>query len=136
MQAFEARTAIQRRFLVDYEGVFPISLDNQGFSVPKGDTPLWTRLNVTFTPGADVTLGRKTNRRFTRAGILIIQVFTAAESATLLNDQRAQEFLDVYDGETLTSDLWFVEGGIRTAGTDGKWYLQNVVLPFRYSEKK
>lgn len=135
MNPSEVRNLIQTTFI--NAGVFStdyIALDNQGFTPPADDTP-WTRLAIRFNDGRQNTLGKKTNRKFKKQGILFIQVFTISEGATDVNDALAQSSLEVFEGEKLNG-IHFNNGRIRTVGIDEKWWQQNAVLDFTYYEIK
>lgn len=129
MTPTEVRNTIQSRYLDQFTGQFPIALDNQQFDPPVGNK--WTRVSVQFNTGSQDSLGTVLNRKFLRKGILFIQIFTPANTATNANDDLARSSLELFEGEHI-GDLWFVNGRIITIGTDGTWYQQNVVLEFNY----
>jgi len=128
----EARNAIFMRYLNEFNGQFPIALDNQKFTPPDtGDGVKWTRVSVKFNDGTQGSLGQPGNRRFEKYGLLFIQVFTPTEHATNDNDELAEDSLDLFEGVRL-GDLWFNNGRIETVGSDDVWYQQNVVLELTF----
>lgn len=136
MTPSEARNAIMKEYLNQFSGQFPIALDNQPFTPPDPASGVrWTRLSVQFTDGTQDTLGRPANRKFVKEGLLFIQVFTPQFHATNVNDDLAENSLNVFEGVKL-GDLWFNDGRIETVGSDGEWYQQNVVLDFTFEAIK
>lgn len=135
MNIQEARELIQVRFLAS--SIFSasaIALDNQKFTPPDARTA-WARLTIQANDGNQETLGRATNRRFVKRGVLFVQVFTITDGATNENDGLVQECLDLFEGVGL-SGLYFNNGRIRTIGPTDKYYQQNVVFDFTYYEIK
>lgn len=132
----EARNAILARYLNQFDGQFPIALDNQPFTPPEtGEGVKWVRVSVQFTDGTQGSLGVENNRRFEKYGLLFVQVFTPTGHATNDNDELAESSLDLFEGERL-GDLWFNNGRIVTIGSDDEWYQQNVVLELTFTAIK
>lgn len=132
----EVRNAIFTRYLTEFNGQFPIALDNQPFTPPEtGDGVKWVRVSVKFNNGAQSSLGKSGNRKFTKYGLLFIQVFTPTGHATNDNDELAEESLSLFEGERLGS-LWFNNGRILTVGSDDEWYQQNAVLELTFETIK
>lgn len=132
----EARNAIVTRYLTEFSGQFDIALDNQPFAPPEtGENVKWVRVSVKFTGGQQHTLGRATNRKFHKSGILFIQVFTPLGHATNDNDELAEDSLNQFEGVSL-GDIWFYNGRIETIGPDGEWYQQNVTSEFTFEATK
>jgi hypothetical protein len=132
----EARNAIFARYLTEFDGQFPIALDNQPFTPPEtGDGVKWARVSVKFNDGTQSSLGKSGNRKFEKYGLLFVQVFTPTGHATNDNDELAEESLDLFEGERL-GDLWFNNGRIVTVGSDDEWYQQNVVLELTFEAIK
>lgn len=134
MKQVGVRNAIQSQFLQEFNGEFPIELDNQKGGTPP-DNSDWVRLSVRFRTGMRATLGARGNRKFTRSGVATVQVFVPIETATDTIDELSQRILDHFDGETL-GQLWFTECDIRSVGPSGKWFQTNVILPFNFEDIK
>lgn len=132
----EARNAIEIAYLTEFNGQFPIALDNQPFTPPEtGEGVKWVRVNVKFTDGGQSSLGRLGNRKFEKYGLMFVQVFTPTGHATNDNDDLAEDSLNLFEGERL-GDLWFNSGRIVTIGSDDEWYQQHVVLEFTFDAIK
>lgn len=136
MTPTEVRNAIVSRYLTEFNGQFPIALDNQPFTPPEtGEGVKWVRVSVQFNSGTQSSLGRENNRRFDKTGFLFIQVFTPSGHATNDNDNLADDSLNLFEGVRI-NDLWFTDGRIVTIGTDGEWFQQNVTLFLTFSAIK
>jgi hypothetical protein len=128
----EVRNEIMVRFRTEFVGQFPIALDNQKFTKP--DTPTkWARLSIIFNTGSQFSLGKVGNRRFQRLGLVIVQIFTPANSGTNDNDTLAKSVVDLFDGVRI-SDLSLYSGRVTTVGNDGEYYQQNAVIEFDFQE--
>lgn len=127
MTPTQVRNAIMARFIAEFTGRFPIAIDNQEEN--KADT--WVRLTVKFNDGNQSSLGRVSNRKFARKGLIAAQVFTKKNTGTDENDNLSQECLELFDGVRLT-DLHMFNGKIDTVGGGDKYYQQNVVIEFEF----
>lgn len=133
MTPSEARNAIVSRYLVQYNGQFPIATDNLKFTSPNPPEK-WVRVNVKFTEGNQSTLGGIDNRKFLRTGMVFIQVFTPINTSTDENDTLANNSLDLFDGVRL-GQLWLYNGRIQTIGSgSGEFYQQNVIVEFTFED--
>ena len=130
----EAVQAIYLRVLENYSlDDSRIFLDGDGGEEPEGGE--WIRVTVRHTTAPQVTLGRKTNRKFDRNGNIFIQVFTEAESGRESADLLAQEAVDLFEGEGFDGiDILNAES--RETGADGKWYIILVECEFTFEEIK
>ena len=132
MTPAEARNAIVSRYLTEFNGQFPIAIDNREFEAPE--TPeKWTRIAVRFSSGNQSSLGQDGNRKFEKRGLVFIQVFTPSGEGTDNNDSLAKLILDLMDGERL-DNLWLFNGRINTIGNDGAYFQQNIILDFTFEE--
>jgi hypothetical protein len=128
MTLAEARQAILKQYLATFDGVFPIAVDNKRFT----DTEeTWVRVTIKADGGFQSSLGISGNRRYLRTGTIYVQVFTMMNKGTDLNDQYAEESLNVLDGYNIDG-LWTYNGRIQTVGSDSEYYQQNVVIDFEF----
>lgn len=133
----EARNLILQFYLDEFSGIFPIALPNQPFEQPEPAEGIkWVQLDVRFTFGGQDTLGAAGNRKFTNGGLIIVQVRTPNGDATDTNDILAKQSLDLLDSIRLNSNVWTSGGRIITVGTDGEWYLQNVLIDLQFEETR
>jgi hypothetical protein len=132
-----AKNAIVQRYLDEFEGDFPIALPNQPFSPPvPGAGVVWVSLDVRLATGGQDSLGPIGGRRFLSGGVVLAQVSTTSGDATNLNDDTAKAALDLLDGVRLAGGLWTYGGRIVTAGTNGEWYQQNVIVNLQFEETR
>lgn len=133
----EARNLILQLYLDEFSGTFPIALPNQPFEPPEPAEGIkWVQLDVRFTFGGQDTLGAVGKRKFTSGGLIIVQVRTPNGDATNTNDILAKQSLDLLDSIRLNSNLWTSGGRVITVGTDGEWYLQNVLIDLQFEETR
>lgn len=129
MTPTEARNEIMKRYLDNFTGQFPIAVDNKKFDKPDGVK--WVRLTIKFNSGNQDSLGRENNRKFTKQGLIFVQVFTPSNKGTDDNDDLCNSSLNLLDGVRI-NDLWLYRGRIKTIGSDGEFYQQNVVVEFEF----
>ncbi len=129
MTPSEARNEIMKRYLTEFSGQFPIALDNKKFVKPDGTK--WVRLSIQFNSGAQDSLGKVTNRKFVKWGLVFVQVFTPSNKGTNDNDDLCHAALNLLDGVRI-NNLWMYNGKIDTIGSDGEYYQQNVVVDFEF----
>lgn len=131
----EVRNAIIKRFRASFSAV-PMALDNQNFDPPTPSATIkWVRLSVQFVGGRQDSFGKSGNRKFLKSGLLSIQVFTAIDEATNVNDTLCQQVQDLFEGVRI-DDIWFYDGGIRFSGAENEWFQQNVVFDFDFEDVK
>ena len=85
--------------------------------------------------GRQDSFGNSGNRKFLKSGLLSIQVFTAIDEATNVNDTLCQQVQDLFEGVRI-DDIWFYDGGIRFSGAENEWFQQNVVFDFDFEDVK
>jgi hypothetical protein len=132
MTLTEARNAIVTRLIA--AGYFStLSVDNQ-FRDP-GTSAIWARIVVLPNTGRQITLGKTGARRFDTEGVAIIQVFTRANTGTNTNDGLAEQVRDLFDGVSFDG-VWTFGGAVRTIGSDGAYWQQNVEIQFRFEKTR
>lgn len=113
---------------VEWQGV-----DSQ--SPPAADEA-YARIVVRHTNSNQSTFGVSGARRFTRFGLVTVQVFapisqggglTFAENAAIIAR-------DAFEGVGTDSGIWFRNVRIQEIGLSGAWYQMNVVIEFSYDE--
>lgn len=129
MTPTEVRNEIMKKYLDEFTGQFPIALDNKKFEKPDGVK--WVRLTILFNSGNQDSLGNEGNRKFVKRGLIFIQVFTPINKGTNANDDLCNSSLNLLDGVKI-NDLWMYNGRIKTVGSDGEFYHQNVVVEFEF----
>ncbi len=129
MTPVQARNEIEKVYLAEYYGQFPIAIDNKPLDRPNEDT--WVRLSVQFNDGKQSTLGATGNRKFIKYGFIYVQVFTPVNEGTDANDILVENSMNLFDG-TRIQQLWMNNGRVKTVGSDGQFYQQNAVIEFSF----
>lgn len=88
------------------------------------------------TPPDGPTLGGVGGRRFTRAGILIVQVMTPTGDGFTLGDALATVARNAYEGVSTPNGVWFRKVTTKEVGVSGGYYQVNVTGTFEYTETK
>jgi hypothetical protein len=133
----QAKNAIMQLYIDGVAGAFPIALPNQPFAPPApGAGVVWASIDVRLATGGQDSLGAVGQRKFTRGGVVVVQVSTANGHATSLNDDTAQAALGLLDGVRVAADLWTDGGRVVTVGPDGEWYVQNAVVNVQFEETR
>lgn len=104
-------------------------------SPPPSDGP-WARIVVRHATSRQSTFGETGNRRFTRPGLVTVQVFTplTAGGGLSLAEKLAIIARNAFEGRGTASGIWFRNVRIQEIGEDGTWYQMNVLAEFQYDE--
>ncbi len=102
------------------------------------DTDIWARWALDYAAGRQRTLGAAGNRKFEKAGLIYVTVFTPL-GAGLANARDASEIaIAAYEGKRTPGDVWFrnvridSEGHGRGGGGNKSWWTTVVVAEFTY----
>lgn len=110
-----------------------IALDNQKFD-PPDDDEAWARITIQHNDGEQAALGPPPNQFFRRFGLVIIQIFVRAGTATEHLNELCYEALKIYEGQDLDG-IWFRNGRITyVPPQEEKWYQRNVIVEFQYDD--
>lgn len=129
----EAKIAINDRFIAEWEGKTPYTIDNDEFLEPENVA--WTRLTVRNIGGGQSSLGRIGNRRYDRKGIIVVSVFTPVEQGTSEADLLAQAALVLFEG-TRFGGVTVNDGVVKEVGAKNTWYQEVMTAEFSYDEIK
>lgn len=129
MTPIQVRNEIEKAYLAEYNGQFPIAIDNKRLDRPNEDT--WVRLSIQFNDGKQGSFGITGNRKFLKYGFIYVQVFTPANEGTDDNDILVENSMNLFDG-TRIEQLWMYNGKVKTVGSDGQFYQQNAVIEFSF----
>lgn len=101
----------------------------------------WARWTMSHADGAQATLsGPVGSRRFSRAGVILIEVYTPLGAGLKVPYDTAQIALGAYEGKRTPSDVWFRncrivdEGPGR--GENKAWWCTQVAAEFEYETLK
>ena len=113
----------------------PYVLGDEYFD-PSGLDKTWIRIVARMATSRQ-TLGNAGSRRFTRRGLLFIQVFSPSESGTFEGEDIARQLLGLYESVTfdgvccMTGVIFGVPNG-----NDAKWNQIQLNIDFIYHETK
>ena len=100
-----------------------------------GNKP-WARITVRHSRGSQRSFGEAPNRRFTRTGVVTVQVFVpAAKRGLVTGDRLGNVALSAFEGEE-SGDVWFRDAVLTEVGVDGNWYQMNATATFEYDVLK
>lgn len=104
---------------------------------PQPPTP-WARFNVRHATGGQTSLsgGLGLLTRYTRAGTIIVQVFTVGGAGNVVADELVTMILTAFEGKTTTGGLVFRRGRFNEIGQSGDWHQTNVSIDFEYDTVK
>lgn len=95
----------------------------------------WARVTVRHGTGFQATLAGETgNRRFTRPGVVTVQIFTPSGDGLELSDILAIIAARALEGVRTDNGVWFKNVSAPEIGHDGKWFQRNVTADFEYDE--
>ncbi len=116
----------------------PIRVEWQGVdsqTPPPADKP-WARITIRHAISQQSTFGPSGARRFTRSGLVTVQVFTplVAGGGLSLAEKCAIIARDAFEGRSTASGIWFRNARIQEVGRDGAWQQMNITAEFVYDE--
>lgn len=106
-------------------------------TAPPADAP-YARPAIRHGRGAQRTLGTVGNRRFTRIGLVTVQVFAPISRGGGLSLAESLGIIarDAFEGVGTASGIWFRNVRIQEIGADDIWQQFNVIAEFEYDEIK
>lgn len=103
---------------------------------PTFPTP-WARIAAKHNSGNKSSLANANGvSRYTRRGILVVQLFTDGGKGLVSNDEILAIILGAYEGKTTTGGLVFRNCRFQEVGADGPWFQTNFFADFEYDEVK
>jgi len=102
-----------------------------------GDQPhdaAWAQIFIRHNDAFQRTLGPAGSRRFTKLGIVTVQIFVPLETGVglTLMEALAKIAEDAFEGKTTINNIWFRNVRIIEVGVEGPWYQANVLADFEY----
>ena len=113
----------------------PYVLDNESFASDALEVP-WIRITDSLATSKQ-TLGGIGNRKFTRHGILFIQIFAPSNTGQFAAKSLAKSLLGLY--ESVSFDNIKCEAGVIRSipnSNDARWYQLELNVDFFYQEVK
>jgi hypothetical protein len=97
----------------------------------------WARTKVMHNAGRLVSLTGATGlRRYTREGVLVVQLFTLGGKGLVSNDSWVDIILGSFEGKSTAGGVIFKNGRSQEVGQDGPYFQTNVFLDFEYDQIK
>lgn len=98
----------------------------------------WARIVLRYGSSRQATLSPPGQRRFTRTGLVTVQIFTpiSAGGGLSLAEKLGIIARDAFEGKGTSSGIWFQNARIQPIGADGQWEQTNVVVEFQYDEQR
>lgn len=99
---------------------------------------IWARWALDYLTGFQTTMASTGSRKFTKEGLIYINVFTPLGEGLVNARDASQIAIDAYEGKRTPSDVWFrevridSEGHGRGSGKDKSWWTTTVVARFTY----
>lgn len=132
----EARDTILTVFKTAWDAAtppFPVVYQDEPTQKPTTLTP-WARVKVEHVTGRQRTLcGSDGNMRFTREGIMWVQIFSPMGLGQFNSDALAEVILLALEGARFDGGF-FKRVRINEIGSDGAWYCTNVVADFEWDQ--
>lgn len=104
---------------------------------PPGDQP-YARFFIKHSPSTQATFGKVGERRYTRTGLITVQVFAPLSKGGGLSLAEKLGIIarDAFEGRGTDSGIWFRNARIQEIGPSESWYQFNVVVEFQYDEQR
>ena len=114
----------------------PALYENVAGAPPTTQTP-WARATVRFGAGGDASLADSGGKqRFTRNGLLTIQIFIPNGEGLSLGYTLSKIVADAFEGKATASHVWFRKISATPVGPSAEWYMFNVLIEFTFDEVK
>lgn len=139
------RTTARNEMIALFRTAWLANVDSQNvelfFSDVKKTPPdtldAFARITVTHALGEQATLANGTgNRKFSRTGLVTIQIFTKYGEGLVLSDKLAKVAVDAFEGNTTASGIWFRNVTANEIGLTADKFQVNVTADFTYDEIK
>ena len=127
----QAKEIVYQEFISLWAGETEVTLENESFTPANK----YVRITIRQLGSNQRTLGRTGNRKFRRDALVLIQVFTPADTGTGESDRLSKLAANIFEGKRLNG-LSFGSVSSRGVGPSGSWYQALVEAPFDYDEIK
>lgn len=109
---------------------------NKDAEVPSGQDA-WGRATLQHTDGGQGSLAGDSGKvRWTRVGILTVQVFVPSGEGLSQETSVSKIVMDAFEGKKSARGVWFRRVRAREIGPDGQFFQTNVIVEFEYDEIK
>lgn len=133
-----ARETIAETFAaawVTAQPTVPFTLDNELFDPPASGP--WVRLSIQMQAASQDSMGPVGGRKFLRAGTIFVQVFSELDTGTKTHSLLCESAKDIVEGISLGGgELPTYTASVRDLGSDGRWHMSTVAVPFDFQETR
>jgi len=117
---------------------FVVIYDSTRQDIPDENSdplPTWARVVVQHTQGQQSSLSNLSNkRRYTKRGLLTIQLFTPTGDGLQKSDQLVEQFEAAVRNVSTPNGVWFRNVRSSEVGEDGPWFQTNILAEFEYDQ--
>ena len=128
-----ARESIYQHFVTGWGSTSAFTFDGEDFTPPESDP--WVRLVVRHAASQQASLGGLGNRKFDRAGLVIVQVFTPLDQGAAAADVLVEKVMEIFEGKTIDL-IRFVSVTPQEIGPLEAWFQAGADCPFEWTETK
>jgi len=119
-----------------YNDGYPVEIAWPNTHFEPDPSKSWARATLQHMTSGQTSLGAKGGRKFTREGVITVQVFCPLNNGgSTYASALAKIARDAYEGESSDS-MWFTDCTINEKGRDGSWFNVNMTATFQYDEHK
>lgn len=94
------------------------------------------RIFIRHNEGDQDTLGGAGRRRFSRAGVVMVQVMAPFGDGFTLGDALVTVARNAFEGVSTPNGVWFRRVSVKDVGKTGNFYQTNVTANFEYTETR
>lgn len=104
------------------------------------ESETWARWALDYFGGRQVTMAKKTERKFNRQGLIFVTVFTPLGGGLASARSASEIAINTYEGERTPGDVWFrnvrieSEGHGQGSGRNKSWWTTEVIAEFIYEQ--
>src|SRR5690554_1219021 len=117
---------------------FVVIYDSTRQDIPDENSdplPTWARVVVQHIQGQQSSLSNLSNkRRYTKRGLLTIQLFTPTGDGLQKSDQLVEQFEAAVRNVSTPNGVWFRNVRSSEVGEDGPWFQTNILAEFEYDQ--
>ena len=128
-----ARETTYQSFVTSWGATSAYTFGNEKYTPPV-DLP-WVRLAMQHQTGSQDSLGGVGIRKFSRQGLVTIQVFVPQDSGMAAMDTLVTAARAIFEGATIGT-IRFTSASVQEIGPSDGWYQTNVDIEFTYYETK
>lgn len=113
----------------------PVAWPDKEFVIPKDTTVTWARFVIRHATGGNVSLGSANGtKRYNRAGVLAVQLFTPIGLGYSTTDLLTSIIMEAYEKGSTPNGVWFRNVRLVEVGVTDGWNQTNVISEFEYDE--